>query len=379
MAISVVPVEGKKDLQRFIRFPRSLYPPESQWVSPLDFERIRFLDERKNPFFRFAEMRLFLARDGGGRDLGRIGAILNPRHNEYQKSRVGFFGFFDAIDDREVSAALLGTVEEWVRQRGFLGVQGPFNPSSNHECGLLVSGFDQPPRVMMTYNHPYYAAHIEGAGYRGMQDLVAYEWDTAAQPERLRHALALLERRKGFTLRHANLKRLDEELARLKVVYNEGWSTNDDFVPFTDAEIDAMAKDLKHLVTPDMCQFAEVDGEVAGAMLILPDVNQALKPLRGKLFPFGWWKLLRGLKRVDAMRAVLMGTRPQYRKMGIDYAFYNAGLRVAQDHRYRRIELSWILAQNVGVLRPLEKFGAYETKRYRIYEKTFVGTSPAAP
>ena len=368
--VTVEPVERRGDLRRFVRLPRSLYPPDSRWVSSLDFERMKFLDRRKNPFFSFAEMQPFLARDSSGREVGRIAAIVNPRHSAQENRPVGFFGFFDAPDDLEVSNALFAAAEAWLRARGLNAIQGPFNPSSNHECGLLVSGFDRPPRIMMAYNHPYYARLIEAAGYRKTQDLVAYEYETErGAPDRLLNALELIKKRGGFTIRPVDFKKFDEEIERLKLIYNEGWSRNYGFVPFTDGELSWMARELKPLITADMCQFAEVDGEPAGVMLILPDLNQALKPLRGRLLPFGWWKLLRGLKRVDAMRAVLMGSRPAYRKRGIDYAFYYEGLLVAKKHRFREIELSWVLESNVELLRPLIHFGARETKRYRLYEK----------
>ena len=366
--ITVIPVEGRRDLLRFIRMPRSLYPPESLWVSPLDLERRKFLDPRKNPFFKIAEVRCFLA-SRGGRDVGRIAAILNHHYNDLRPP-MGFWGFFDAVDDPEVSAALFREAEGWLREKGMTVLQGPYSPSSNHECGLLVSGSDRPPRILMPYNHPYYAALVEREGYRKAQDLVAYEYDVdGAVPDRLRHALEVLAKRGKFEVRKMNLRKFDEEIARFQKVYNEGWLDNYGFVPFTDDEVEWMARDLRPIVTPEMCQFAEVDGEVAGMMLLVPDVNQAMKPLRGKLLPFGWWKLLRGLKRVDAMRALVMGTRPGFRHLGIDYAFYSEGLKVALARKYRTIELSWVLEQNVALLRPLMRLNARETKRYRLYEK----------
>jgi GNAT superfamily N-acetyltransferase len=371
MTPTVIPVEGRGDLLRFIRYPRSLYPRDSRWVSPLDWERVRFFDPKKNPFFRFAEIRLFLARDALGRDAGRIAAIFNSRYREFQQPDLGFFGFFDAPRDPGIAEALFGAAEDWLRGKGCRTVQGPHNPSSNHEVGLLVKGFDRPPRILMPYNHAYYEELILGAGYRGAKDLVAYEHELdGVFPDRLLHAQELIKKRGSFTLRHVDLGKIDEELARVKLIYNEGWIDNFGFVPFTDEEIDWMARELKPLLTPDLCQFAEVNGEPAGVMLILPDVNQALKPLRGRLLPLGWLKLLLGLKKVDAMRATVMGTRPAYRKLGIDYAFYYEGLKVAYAHRYRTVELSWILADNVELLRPLDRMGGVETKRYRLYEKS---------
>jgi hypothetical protein len=369
-SVEIVPVEGTRMLRRFVRFPRSLYPPSSLWVSHLDWERMRFFDPRRNPFFSFAAVRLFLAVDGSGRDAGRIAAIDNPRFQEYQGRKIGFFGFFDAPDDEDVAGALFEAAEGWLRARGLPAVQGPVNPSTNHECGLLVAGFDRPPRIQLSYNHPHYARLVEAAGYRGVKDLVAYEYEVDGRiPERLLRARDVFAKRHGFHLRSFDLDRFDEEIERVKLIYNEAWSSNYGFVPLSDAEIGWLAKELRPVIEPDLCAIAEVDGEPAAFMILLPDLNQALRPLRGRLFPFGWWTLLRGLKRIDAMRALAMGVRPRFRKTGIDYAFYTAGLAAAHAHRYKHIELSWILADNVELTRALERLEARETKRYRLYEK----------
>jgi hypothetical protein len=369
-AASVIPVETRRDLERFIRFPRELYEPRSPWVSHLDRERLRFFDRRHNPFFSFAQARLFLALGEDGRIDGRIAAIDNPRYGEFQKRKAGFFGFFDGIDDLETARALFAAAEGWLRGRGMPVSHGPVNPSTNHECGLLVSGFDRPPRIQLPYNHPYYPRLLEALGYAKVQDLVAYEYEVdGAIPERLARALEVFKKRHPFTIRRVNLKRFDEEIARVKLIYNEAWASNFGFVPLSEAEIDWLAREIRPVLDPDLCCFAEVEGEPAGVMILLPDVNQALKPLRGKLFPLGWWKLLRGLKRVDAMRGLAMGIRPRFRKMGIDYAFYHAGLKAAHSRRYRTIELSWILDNNLELLHALQRLEARETKRYRLYEK----------
>jgi GNAT superfamily N-acetyltransferase len=368
--IDVVPVEGSRMLRRFVRFPRSLYPPSSLWVSHLDWERARFFDPRRNPFFSFAAVRSFLAVDRNGRDVGRIAAIDNPRFVEFQGRKLGFFGFFDAPDDEEVSGALFEAAEAWLRARGLPAVQGPVNPSTNHECGLLVSGFDRPPRIQLTYNDPHYGRLVESAGYRGVKDLVAYEYEVDGRiPERLLRARDVFAKRHSFTLRKIDLKKFDEEIERVKLIYNDAWSSNYGFVPLSEAEIGWLAKELRPVIAPDLCAIAEVAGEPAAFMILLPDLNQAIRPLRGKLFPLGWWTLLRGLKRVDAMRALAMGVRPKFRKTGLDYAFYAAGLAAAHGRGYKHIELSWILADNLELTRALGRLEARETKRYRLYEK----------
>lgn len=368
--MEIIPVRGRRDLLRFLRFPRGLYPPSSLWVSPLDWERVRFFDPKRNPFFDHAAIECFLALDATGRPVGRIAAIDNPNFERAQGRKLGFFGFFDSVEDSEVSAALFDVAEAWLKERGLSALQGPVSPSTNHECGLLVKGFDRPPRILMPYNHPYYERLVEGAGYHGVQDLVAYEYDVDGRvPERLGRAVEMLKKRHSFTIRPIDFKKFDEELERIKRVYNEGWAENYGFVPLTDAEIEWLARELKPITGSDLCAFAEVDGEVVGIMINLPDLNQALRAARGRLFPFGWWKILRRLKRIDGMRAMVMGIRPGYRKIGIDYGFYHAGLMAAHGRRYREIELSWVLENNVELLRALGRLEARETKRYRLYEK----------
>jgi hypothetical protein len=363
-------VTGARGLQRFLDAPKRLYAPSSPWVAPLDFERRRFFDPQRNAFFREAEIAFFIAVDAGGDDIGRIAAIDHPLHNRVHSSSLGFFGFFDARDDARAAEMLLDAACDWVARRGYRRIHGPVNPSTNHECGLLVEGFDLPPMVQMTYNFPYYERLLLENGFSGVQDLVAlvYEVDDSV-PERLKRALEVFQKRHSFEIRPVNLKRFDEELARIKLIYNEAWSANWGFVPLTDGEIERIAKDLRPFVYPDLCLFAEVRGEPAGFCLALPDINQALKPLRGRLFPIGWARLLWGLRRIDALRAMVLGIRPGFRKLGIDYAFYYHGLRAAQRRRIRRFEVSWVLAHNVELLRPVERFGARVYKRYRLYEK----------
>jgi GNAT superfamily N-acetyltransferase len=370
-AVRVVEASGRRGMARFLDLPRRLYPRSSPWVAPLDLERRKFFDPARNPFFERARMELFLAVDAAGRDVGRIAAIENPRHNEFHGENVGFFGFFESVDDVAVARVLLDTASRRAAERGRPRIRGPVNPSTNHECGLLVEGFERSPMVQTPYNHAYYEKLLLEAGCEGVQDLVAllYEVDGKV-PERLRRGLEVLGKRHGFSLRHLDMKRFDEELAKVKLIYNEAFARNYGFVPLSDAELDYLAGDLRQIVAPELCVLAEVDGEPAGFSLALPDVNQALKPLRGRLLPLGWWKLWRGWRRIDGMRAFAMGIRPRFRKMGIDYAFYHGGLMEAQRRGIREIEVSWVLAHNVELIRPVERFGGRIYKRYRLYEKS---------
>lgn len=369
--VRVEEVRGGRGLRRFLDLARAIHPPSSPWVAPLDFERRRFFDRARNPFFEEAEVALFLARDERGRDLGRVAAIENRRFKEYQGQALGFFGFFECADDAAVARALLDTASGWARARGNERLHGPVSPSTNHECGLLVEGFEDPPLVQMPYNPPYYEGLLLAAGFEGVQDLVATTYDVSeAIPERLERSLELFQKRHGFELRKLDLSDFAGELARFKLVYNEAWSRNYGFVPLSEREIESLARDLRPIIDRELCWFAEVKGETAAAMLCLPDYNQALRPLRGKLFPLGWMRLWRGLSRIDRMRGMALGVRPGFRKMGIDHALLLEALRAAQRKGYRAIDVSWMLAHNVEMLRPLERVGARVYKRYRLYERS---------
>ena len=363
-------VSGRRGLRRFLEVAKRLYPKESLWVAPLDFERRAFFDPKKNAFFDYASLELFVAVDSSGSDVGRVAAIDNPRYNEFQNTALGFFGFFESTDDPEVAAALLEEAERWVLEHGYHRIHGPVNPSTNHECGILVEGFDLAPVLQMPYNHAYYEKLLLERGYVGVRELLSFHYDVDGRvPERLVRAREALQKRSGFTVRLLNMKDFDAELERVKLVYNEAWSKNFGFVPLTDQEIDCLAHDLKPIIEPPFCQFAEVDGEVAGVSLSLLDYNQLLKPLRGRLFPFGWWSLLTGKRRIDGMRGMVMGVRPRFRKMGIDYAFYHESLMASHQYGLKHIDLSWILAENSELTNAVFRLRAHGYKRHRLYEK----------
>lgn len=368
--VRVAEVNGRRGVRRFLDVAKKLYPPSSPWVAPLDMERRKFFHPGKNPFFQHATLQLFVAVDASGRDVGRIAAIDNPRHNEFQDENLGFFGFLEVEDDPDVACALLDAACRWVAQRGYPRIRGPVNPSTNHECGLLVEGFDRPPTVQMTFNPPYYEKLVLGAGCERVQDLVAFLYLVDDRvPERLARGNEILRKRHSFTVRNVEMKKFDEELEKVKLIYNEAWARNFGFVPLTDDEINYIAQDLRPIIDPEFCYLAEIEGEPAAFAMCLPDVNQALKPLRGRLLPFGWLKLLRGLRRVDRIRAMAMGIRPRFRKQGIDYALYLRGLKAAQAKGMKEIEVSWVLDHNVALVAAVERFGANIYKRYRLYEK----------
>ena len=366
--IDVRPVAGRRDLRRFLELPWRIYADDPAWVPPLLVEQRKLLDRKRHPFHQHADVEYFLARRGR-EVVGRIAAIVNHRHNEFHGDRLGFFGFFETIHDEAVADALLTTAEAWLRARAMEGVRGPTNFSTNEECGLLVDGFDTPPYIMMTHNPPWYEALLHGAGYVRAKDLIAYLVPHHDAPERLVRTRERLERRLGITFRTLDMKRLSREVAIVKDIYNSAWERNWGFVPMTDAEFDFMAANLKRVVDPRMCFIAEHEGRPVAFSLTLPDLNQALARIDGRLLPFGIFKLLWHARRVDQARVITLGVIPGYRKRGLDGLIMARTFDGAVAHGYMRGECSWILEDNLDMRRAIENSGGYAHKTYRIYEK----------
>ena len=371
-------VAGRADLAAFIGLPFTLYRDDPNWVPPLKADVRKLLDQDHHPFYdggRAAERELFLARDGR-RVVGRVAAILNHAHNRAHDENIAFFGFFECIERPDVARGLLGAVEEWAARRGLEAVLGPMNPSTNYECGLLVEGFDRPPVLMMTYNPTWYADLIEGAGYAKAKDLYAYDSPVHdASLERLRKLGARAQRRNpGLTTRSADLDHFDREVALIKELYNAAWEKNWGFVPVSDAEFDALAKELKNLVHPDLVRIAYIDDEPVGFILTVPDWNPVLADIGGSLWrhPF---KLLRHLlftkaESLDGIRLILLGMREGYRNRGIESLLFANGIEVAVQAGYKRCEYSWILEDNELTKRAVRLMGGELYKIYRMYEKS---------
>lgn len=370
-AVTVRPVDGRADLDRFIRLPWRIYANDPVWVPPLLSDLKTVLDRRRHPFHQHADVEYFLAWRGD-EVVGRIAAIVNHRHNEFHGEKTGFFGFFECIDDGDVARALLETAEAWLRERGMERVYGPESFSTNEESGLglLVDGFDKPPVIMMAHTPPYYPRLVEGAGYVKAKDLLAYWLDDQRPPERLVRGVERLRQAERVKLRTLNLKDFAGEVARIKDIYNSAWERNWGFVPMTDAEFDHLARQLRPVVNPRLCAIAEVDGEPVGFALALPDFNQALKHVNGRLFPFGIFKLLWYRRKIDTLRVLTLGLKPGYRNKGIDAMLYLHIFREGVAAGFKQAECSWILEDNWDMRRGLERMGARVYKTYRIYEKT---------
>jgi GNAT superfamily N-acetyltransferase len=370
-AVTVEPVAGRADLERFLRLPWQIYADDPHWVPPLLSDVRAALDAATHPFHQHAEVATFLARRGRS-VVGRIAAVVNRAHNEFHQDRLGFFGLFECSDDQGVADALLAAAEQWLRERGMDAVMGPMNLSTNEEVcspGLLIDGFHRPPVILMGHTPRYYSTLVERAGYTKAKDLLAYWFAGTEPPARLQRAYDRLLRGGRIRLRSLDLRRFDEELAVIQDIYNSAWERNWGFVPMTAAEIDRMARQLRPIANPKLCAFAEVDGEAAGFALGLPDYNMALRHVNGRLFPFGLAKLLWYRRSIDTARIITLGLKPGYRKLGLD-ALLTAHIIIEGNRSgIPRGECSWILEDNWEMRRGLERNGAVADKTYRLYQK----------
>lgn len=369
MPFAVKKAESAAEVRKFILLPWSLYREDPCWVPPLIRERKNFLDRETNPFFEHAEVDLYLAVGENGDPVGRLAFILDHRHNEYHKEKVGFFGMYESIDDQEVADLLLHTALEQCRARGLTRLLGPMNLSTNHECGLLVDGFDTPPMMGIPYNPPYYPDLFRRWGLVKAKDLISLQLTPKEIPEYLQRTMARLNKRNRFTLRSLRMKRFREELDILWDIYNSGWSENWGFVPMTRKEFEFTVEGMKPIVHPEWCLIAEIDNQPVGFSLTLPNVNQILKPLNGRLFPLGWLKIFLNKNKIDTWRVLTLGVKKKFQRMGIDVALYHETYRLLIQHKAKMVEMSWVLEDNQRMLGPLYRIGAAVYKRHRIYER----------
>ncbi len=374
-SISVLPLgRSKKELSRFFDVADRIYADDPLWVAPIrdDVAKVFSPD---NPFFLHGEMQLFVASKDG-RDAGRIAAIVDRNHNEFHRDRTGFFGFFESENEPALARALFDAAAGWVRERGMDTLRGPANPTLNDEAGLLIDGFDSSPVLMMTYNPRYYVGLVEAAGFRKAKDLLAYWFEIKVDPlARLTRMAARIARREAdVVVRKISKKSLASDLPKIREVYNAAWEKNWGFVPMTPEEMGFMAKRLKPLVDEDflfLAEFRRPDGsaEPIAFMLTLPDYNVAMKPLRGRLLPFGWLKFLLGLKKIRSIRVLTLGIKKEWRLRGIQAVMFEKGLRAALERRYTGCEMSWLLEDNEAVIRAADLWGGRVYKTYRMYDR----------
>jgi len=376
--LEITKVASKAELMEFITFPWKVYRDNAYWVPPLISERVEFLSPDRNAFFQHARAQYFIARRGG-ESVGTIAAFTNDKYNEFQGVNLGFFGFFEVLQDPEAAQALLQSAESWIRAAGHDSMLGPAQFSTNDEAFLLIDGYDDPPRALMTYNPPYYQGYIEAGGLTKAMDVWAYSIsvpDFMQQvPEKLVRVAEKVRERFQLHIRPIRMSEFETEVERFKVVYNSSWERNWGFVPMTDAEIDHLAASLKPIIDPDLVLMVEVDGKVVGSSLSIPDMNQALlpaypRPGKPELLTMGqlfWnWKVRR---KVEWLRVVALGVLPEYRAKGVDALMYLETAKRAAPKGYKWAEMSWILETNDMMNRSIRMLGGEVYKTYRMFEK----------
>ncbi|MEA2398461.1 MAG: hypothetical protein QOK25_2017 [Thermoleophilaceae bacterium] len=376
MPVDVRPVSSGSELKRFIRLPWRIYRNEPLWVPPLVYERKRFLDRSKNPFFDHGEAEYFLAwRDG--EVVGRITAQIDRDFNDFHKSRWGMFGFFESEDDPEVAAALLDAADAWLRERGCDRMVGPMDFTMNDESGLVIEGFELPPMIKQPYHPRYYQGLVEGAGLTKAQDMFMWNLEVTDRTKVLPIIWEMaekLEPEHGIKLRKLDKRKIEDEFDTFIEIYNVAWSTNWAFVPISREEIAHTAKEMKPILDEDWLMACDTpDGKTVGIALTIPDVNQVFKRMNGRLFPFGWAKFLWYKPRVDRVRVGFLGVLPEYQHTGIAAAMYAEHFRQAARKPQDGGEMGWILESNEAMNRGMEAMGGRIVKRYRVYERVFSG------
>lgn len=378
--VQIQTVTSVADRRAFLSFPWQVYRNNPYWVPPLFSERMHFITD--HPFLAHADIEYFLARRGD-QVVGTIAAFINHRHNDFQNEHIGFFGFFEVLEDPEAAAALLQAAEDWVRARGYDAIRGPAQFSTNEECGLLVDGFDDPPRILMTYNPRYYVDYIENQGYLKAMDLHAYALDTdlyaggSKFPQKLIRVVEKIKAKGDIHIRKIDMKHFDEEVLRVKKIYNQSWARNWGFVPMTDAEFDSMGDELRQVLDPDMTLVGEINGEPIGVSITLPDLNQPLRSAYPRPGDPNWWIMAKlawnwkVMRKVTWARVLILGVLPEHRARGVDALFYYETAQAALKKGIKHAEMSWILENNDAISRPIRVMGGQVYKTYRFYEKKF--------
>ena len=367
----IIPVVSKKELAAFIDFPHDLYQDDPNYVPELFIAQRDLLT--KHPFHKHNKLQGFLVYQDG-KVTGRIAAILNNAHNEYNKVNDGFFGFFDCINDKETAAMLFKAAADWLKEKGITEkFIGPTNFSTNEACGLLIRGFDSPPMLMYTYNAPYYQDLIEGLGFNKQIDLISWHWDGQAYDDKSVRLLDSLQerlKRSNVIIRKVDLKNFKEETIKLREVYNHAWDKNTGFVPLTDEEFDYLAKDLKLILDPDFCLIAEQEGKIVGFGIALPNYNEIFKTIkRGRLLPTGIFKLLFNKSKIKSIRIYALGVVEGYRKMGIEACLYGTIIKEYKRKGFAHADAGWTLENNDMINKAIEAIKGDPYKTYRLYEK----------
>lgn len=365
--MKIIEVKTRKDFSGFIDLPCAVYAKDPLYVPQLR----RDLKEQfslKNPFFKHAEVRYFIAQRRN-RTVGRICSVINRRHIALHKEQTGFFGFFESLNDNRVATALLDTVAHILKDKGMTIMRGPMSFSTNEECGFLIEGFYEPPMLMTPYNPPYYNDLMVEYGMRKAKDLYAYIHDIEDElSEKIRRVAAISEK-KGVKVRPVEKNNFDKDMLIFKEVYNSAWEMNWGFIPLTDDEIQFMGAKLKQIIAPELTLIAEDKGLPVGFMGLLPDFNYVLRQMKGKLNPITILKAFYYSRKITDVRLLLLGIKKDYRNKGVDALLYREGFKALKKGGYKRAEFSWILEDNIAVQRIAEMVDGRIYKKYRIYEK----------
>jgi GNAT superfamily N-acetyltransferase len=371
VSVVVRPVTSRRELREFIELPFRLHHTSPQWVPPLRLERHAFLSRRLNAFFAEGDARLFLARRAG-RVVGRVSAQVDPPFNRAQGNDWGMFGFLELEDDPQVLAALLDAAEDWLRARGRDRMVGPMDFRVNDESGVLIEGFEREPLIRQPWHPPHYARLCEGAGLDKAKDLLFWEL-VIADRERMRPAILDLARRSrerhGITIRHMTRRTLRADLDRLAEVYHAAWHDHWGFVPYSKADLDAAALELHLVFDPRWAMVAERGGETVGMALTVPDFNQVLRRMGGRVRPSGLWHWLRHGSIVDRVRVGFLGVKPEFRHTGAAAALYVEHFDMAAITPHKWGEMGWVLEDNRRMNAAIEAMGGRLVKRYRVYER----------
>lgn len=366
-------VSNEADKIKFIKFQWKIYKGNPNWVPPLIFDVRNNLDTKKNPFYAHSKIELFLAYKDGEL-CGRIGAIVNDNHNKFHNDNVGFFGFFESVNDKNVSRALFDAASGYLKSEGKNIMRGPVNPSTNDEVGLLIDGYNMPPVMLTTFNPEYYKELFEDFGLKKIKDLYAYLVtediiNNKASMDKLERVSNVVLKRENLTIRKINLANFNSEVETLHEIYNKAWEKNWGFVPMTKEEFYFVGKMLKAIVDTDIVYIAESNGKPVAFSLSFPDFNQVFIKMNGRLFPFGIIKFLLNKKKVNGIRVFAMGIIHEFQKKGIEAVFIRDTIREGINKGYNRAEISWVLEDNIPMVQTAVNLGAKVYKTYRLFDK----------
>ncbi len=367
---TIAAVDSKAALKNFIEFPWKVYRGDPNWVPPL-ISDVEFILGKENPFWEHAEKQLFVALDGSGKPAGRIAGVIDRRYEEFHGEKLGFFGFYESVNEADVARKLYGAVRDWLKAKGVTRMIGPVNPSTNDESGFLCENFSEPPRIMMPYNPPYYLDLAENCGLKKAKELYAYDMDVSPAVIGRLERIARLTYRKNPDLKVRKFDLANDfetEVQKALSVYNSAWEKNWGFVPWTEKEFRTIVVRIKDLVVPDVALLAEIAGRPVGMLVAIPDYNHILKRINGRMSPLGLLKFLYYRNKISALRLMIMGVVKECRQRGIEGVLYYESLKNTLHLGFKKCEFSWVLEDNIMTQRAAEMMGGKLYKKYRIYE-----------